>query len=111
MTGYLSSLDFGLASGTVRHVAAARARDDHGEAGAFATLALIGYAALGLLWLAALSLLRRGVLHWLRIPMEHQDEAQFAMVAGAVIFALSGFANVTMAVAQGYQRFDVSNRI
>jgi O-antigen/teichoic acid export membrane protein len=111
LTGYLSSLDFGLASGTVKHVAAARTRDDHAEAGAFATLAMLGYTLLASLWLIATWTLRVPVLHWLRIPASHFSVAEFAMVAGAVIFALSGFANVTMAIAQGYQRFDLSNRI
>lgn len=111
LTGYLSSLDFGLASGTVKHVAAARTRDDHDEAGAFATLAVLGYAALGVAWFLITWALRGSVMLWLRIPASHVAEARFAMTAGALVFALSGFANVTMAVAQGHQRFDLSNRI
>ncbi|HTK31076.1 MAG TPA: oligosaccharide flippase family protein [Candidatus Saccharimonadaceae bacterium] len=111
LTGYLSSLDFGLSAGTVRQVAMARARGHHEEGGAFATLALIGYASLGLAWLGLTAAFREPVLHWLRIPPASLPDARFAMTAGAGIFVLSGCAGILMAVAQGYQRFDVSNRV
>jgi O-antigen/teichoic acid export membrane protein len=68
LTGQLAALDFGLVQGTLRHVAAARERGDHEEAGAFATLALLGYFVLGLLWVAVLALLAGPILAWLRIP-------------------------------------------
>jgi O-antigen/teichoic acid export membrane protein len=111
LTGQLSALDFGLVQGTVRHVAAARARGDHAEAGAFATLALAGYAALAVLWAVALLLLGGPILAWLRIPPALMGEARFALWAGSAVFMIAGFANVVMAVAQGYGRFDVANGV
>ena len=58
LTGHLSALDLGLAPGTLRHVSAARARDDGREAGEYATLGIVGYVVLGAGWLALTPLLR-----------------------------------------------------
>lgn len=111
LTGYLAAFDFGLAQVTLRHVPAARARGDHAEAGEFATMGIIGYAALGVIWLALTPLLREPVLAFLHVPDYVHDAASFAFVAGSVVFAVSGFTNVIVAVAQGYDRFDLGNLI
>jgi O-antigen/teichoic acid export membrane protein len=111
LTGQLSALDFGLVQGTLRHVSAARERGDHEEAGAFATLALLGYAALGLIWLVVLGACGDAGLSWLHIPAAQADSARFALWLGAAVFVVSGFANVTVAIAQAYGRFDVANGI
>ena len=111
LTGYLGALDFGLVQGTVRHVAAARERGSHDEAGAFATLGLLGFAVLGAIWLAVTLTLRERALEWLRIPPATVDLAMFATYAGAAVFALAGFTNVTVATAQGYGRFDLANQV
>ena len=111
MTGQLASMDFGLVQGTIRHVAAARERGDHAEAGAFATLAVLGYVLIGLVWLAALWLLRDPICAWLRIPATELETARFGIALGAAVFTVSGFASVVMAVAQAYGRFDLANGI
>jgi O-antigen/teichoic acid export membrane protein len=111
LTGYFAALDFGLVQGTLRHVAAARERGAHEEAGAFATLAVLGFVVLGLLWLAVTTLLHDPLLAWLRIPPAQSGAAGFAMVAGAGVFTLAGLANVAMALAQGYGRFDLANAV
>ena len=111
LTGQLAALDFGLVQGTLRHVAAARERGDHEEAGAFATLALMGYVALGLVWLIVLATLAGPILDWLRIPAEQLDAARFALWLGAAVFVIAGFANVTMAIAQASGRFDIANGV
>ncbi len=111
LTGYLAAFDFGLAQGTLRFVAAARGRDDHEGAGAFATLALLGYGALALVWVLVVVVLANPVLGWLRIPPEFAPSARFAMNIGAVVFLLAGVANVGMAALQGYGRFDLANAV
>jgi O-antigen/teichoic acid export membrane protein len=111
LTGYFAALDLGLVQGTLRHVAAARERGAHGEAGAFATLGLVGFLLLGLVWLVLALLLRHPLLEWLRIPPAQLAVAGFAMVAGAAVFALAGCANVTLATLQGYDRFDLANLV
>ncbi len=111
LTGYLSALDLGLVQGTLRHVAAARARGAHDEAGAFATLGVLGFLVLGALWLALLLCFGDLVLHVLRIPAAHAQAARFALVAGGAAFALAGVANVVMVVAQACGRFDLANGI
>lgn len=111
VTGYLAALDFGLAQGTLRHVAAAHERGEEGSGGAFATLAVLGYVILAAVWLVAVLLLRDTLLGWLRIPAEMRGVTAFAMTAGALVFACSGLANVAMAALQGLGRFDVANRV
>ncbi len=111
LTGYLAALDFGLVQGTMRHVAGARERGRHDEAGAHATLGLLGYLALSLVWLAVVALAREPVLAWLRIPPATIGMARFAMLAGAGVFALAGVANVCLATMQAYGRFDRANGI
>ncbi len=111
LTGYLAALDFGLAQGTLKHVAAASERGEHDKAGAFATLAVIGYLMLGAVWLGLTLAAREAVLDWLRVPADHRPVAAFAMIAGAGVFVLAGFANVAMAIAQGYRRFDLANAV
>ena len=111
LTGQLAALDFGLVQGTLRHVAAARERGDREEAGAFGTLALVGYVALGALWIVVLWLMSGPILGWLRIPGEQIASARFALWCGAGVFVLAGFANVMMAIAQACGRFDVANYI
>lgn len=111
LTGWLTSLDLGLAPGTLRHVAAARARGDHVAAGEFATVSVLGYLALGALWLALAPLLRDPVIAFLRVPDVARASAEFAFTAGAVVFALAGIANTTIAVLQGCDRFDLANGV
>src|SRR5689334_3792949 len=67
LTGWLGALDLGFSQVALRYVAAARARDDHAEAGEYATLAAMGYVALGVVWLALAPLVREPVLDFLRI--------------------------------------------
>ena len=109
LTGYLGALDFGLAPATMRHVSAARARGDDAEAGAYATVSVLGYAALGLLWLALMPLVRGPLLEFLRVPDEVRPAANFAFTAGAVVFAMAGATNTIVYVLQGYDRFDLGN--
>ena len=109
--GYFNALDFGLAWGTVKHVAAARERGEEGSGGAFATLAVLGYLLLSALWLLLTLLFRDTVLDWLRIPEAVRGVTGFVMVAGAAVFACSGLANVTMAALQGCGRFDLANQV
>jgi O-antigen/teichoic acid export membrane protein len=111
LTGYFAALDFGLMQGTLRGVSAARGRGDHGEAGAFATLALLGYGLLALLWMFIAVLAATPLLTWLHIPPALTNSARFAVTLGALVFMLSGVANVVMAVAQGYGRFDLANAV
>jgi O-antigen/teichoic acid export membrane protein len=109
--GYFNALDFGLAWGTVKHVAAARERGEEGSGGAFATLAVLGYLLLSALWLLLTLLFRDTLLDWLRIPEAVRGVTGFVMVAGAAVFACSGLANVTMAALQGCGRFDLANQV
>ena len=111
LTGYLNAFDMGLSAGTLRHVAAARSRDDHADAGRFATLGALGYLALGALWLVVTPLVQTPVLAFLRVPANVLPDAAFAFVAGAGIFALMGLTNVTISIAQGYDRFDLANAV
>jgi O-antigen/teichoic acid export membrane protein len=111
LTGYFAALDLGLVQGTLRHVAAARERGAYEDAGAFVTLGFLGFLALGLLWLVLTAVLRGPVVSWLHIPPAQQGAANFAWVAGAAVFTVAGLANVTMACAQGYGRFDLANGV
>lgn len=109
LTGYLGALDFGLAPATMRHVSAARARGDDAEAGAYATVSVVGYAVLGLLWLAVLPLVRGPLLDFLRVTGAVRPWADFAFTAGAAVFAAAGATNTIVAVLQAYDRFDLGN--
>jgi len=111
LTGYFGALDFGLAQGTLQRVAAARERGDEASGGAAATLAALGYGLLGLVWLALALALREPLMGWLRVPPEARRAAGFAIVAGAVVFTLSGLANIAMSVLQACGRFDLANRV
>ncbi len=110
-SGYLAALDLGFAQMTLRHVAAARGRGDHSEAGDYATLAIAGYAALGVLWLALGALAPGPLLDLLRLPAASRPDAAFAIIAGGAVFLIAGAANVMIAVAQGYGRFDLANLV
>lgn len=109
LTGYLGALDFGLAPATTRHVSAARARGADREAGAFATVSVLGYVVLGLAWLALMPLVRDPLLDFLRVPAAVRGAAGFAFVAGSLVFALTGATNTIVFVLQGYDRFDLGN--
>lgn len=109
LTGYLGSLDLGLAQVTLRYSAAATARGDDGEAGEFATLAVMGYATLALVWLLVTPVATEPLLAFLRIPAEVRDGAQFALFMGPVVFGLVGLTNVTLSLLQGHGRFDLAN--
>lgn len=109
LTGWLGALDFGLGPATLRHVPAARARGADDEAGAYATVSVLGYAALGLVWLGLLPLVRDPLLDFLRVGGAARPGADFAFTAGAVVFALAGAANTTVYALQGYDRFDLGN--
>jgi O-antigen/teichoic acid export membrane protein len=110
-SGYLAALDLGIAQMALRHVAAARERDDHAEAGDYATLALSGYIGLGALWLVLGAALAPAIVSLLRVPEAARPDATFAIVAGGVTFLVAGVANAMIAVAQGYGRFDLANLV
>ncbi|HTR96259.1 MAG TPA: lipopolysaccharide biosynthesis protein [Candidatus Acidoferrales bacterium] len=109
LTGYLGSLDLGLASATLRHVSASHARGDDRAAGGFATVSVLGYALLGLAWLAILPLFREPALDFLHVPLAVRPGAEFAFTMGAVVFAMIGVTNTIVSVLQGYGRFDLAN--
>lgn len=109
LTGWLGAADLGLAPGALRHVAAARATGDHARAGAFASLAALGYVALGALWLVLLPVLRGPVLDFMRVPDAVRPGADVAFVAGAVVFAFTGLTATLIAVLQACGRFDLGN--
>jgi O-antigen/teichoic acid export membrane protein len=111
LTGYLSALDLGFSQGTLRHVAAARARGDGGEAGEFALVGLLGYLLLGAAWLALTPFLREPVLDLLRIAPLHRAEAGAAFMLGPIAFAFTGTAMVTATSLQGWGRFDLANGV
>ncbi len=109
ITGTLVAFDLGLSQATLRHVADAHARGDEESAGAFATIAVVAFVVLGLFWLALALLLGHALPAWLRFPTDVRADAGFVIVSGAIVFAIMGLATVTMAVAQGYGRFDLAN--
>ncbi len=109
LTGYFGALDFGLAQGTLQRVAAARETRDPRGGAEFATLAALGYVILGLVWLAVTFTFRAAILDWLRVPPAVRAGADFAIVASAGIFTLSGLTNVVMSIHQGLGRFDLAN--
>lgn len=111
LTGYFAALDLGFVQGTLRHVAVARERGRHGEAGAFATLGLLGFILLGVAWLVLAVWLRAPLLAWLRIPVVQLEVAGFAVLASAVVFTLMGCTNIILAVLQACDRFGLANRI
>ncbi len=111
LTGYLGSLDLGLAQVTLRASAAAHARGADAEAGEYATLAVLGYAALAIAWLALTPLVADPLLAFLRLPDDVRAGARFALVMGPIVFGAVGLANVTLSIAQGVGRFDLANAI
>ena len=111
LTGYLSALDLGFTQGTMRHVAAARARGDGREAGEFALMGLLGYLMLGALWLAITPFLREFALDLLRISAAHRAEAGAAFMLAPLAFACMGTAMVTATSLQGWGRFDLANGV
>ena len=111
LTGYLSALDLGFTQGTMRHVAAARARGDGHEAGEFALMGLLGYLMLGALWLAVTPFLREFALDLLHISAAHRAEAGAAFMLAPLAFACMGTAMVTITSLQGWGRFDLANGV
>lgn len=109
LTGYLGSLDLGLAQVTLRYSAAAHARGAESEAGEYATLAVLGYAVLSLVWLAITPLVADPLLAFLHLPAAVHDGARFALLMGPVVFGVVGLTNVTLSLIQGYGRFDLAN--
>jgi O-antigen/teichoic acid export membrane protein len=65
---------------------------------------------MGVAWVALAWLLRGPVVVLLGFPEASRSDAAFVVLAAAVVFAIMGVALVTMAVAQGYGRFDLANR-
>lgn len=110
LAGYLGSLDFGLAQGTLRHVAAARQQGSQREIGESATLAMLGFATLGILWLILGLLVRDAALAWLRISGPLNPAARLAFPVSAAIFVMAGVTSVAVSVLQGHGRFDLANR-
>jgi O-antigen/teichoic acid export membrane protein len=111
LAGWMSSLDLGFTQVALRYGAAARARAADGEAGEYATLAVLGYVVLGIVWLLLVLLLRAPALDLLRIHGPPRALAELAFVAVAPMFVLSGAANTTVAVLQAWDRFDLANAV
>lgn len=109
LTGYLGSLDLGLAQSTLRASAAAHARGDLREAGEHAALAALGYAALAIVWLAITPFVSEALLGFLRLPEAVRPGARLALGLGPVVFGLVGLTNTALAVMQGVGRFDLAN--
>lgn len=109
LTGYLSALDLGFSQGTLRHVAAARAKGDGAEAGEFALIGALGYLALGATWFVLTPLLREPALDLLRIAPEQRTLAGTLFMLGPVAFACMGLSMTMSASLQGWGRFDLAN--
>ena len=111
LTGYLTALDFGFAQGTLRHVAAARARGEGREAGEFALVGMLGYLVLGAVWFAITPLARGPVIELLRIAPAQHELAGTLFMLGPVAFACMGLSMVTVTALQGWGRFDLANAV
>lgn len=111
LAGWLGAMDLGFSQVALRFGAAARARESGSEAGEYATLAVLGYVLLGLVWLALALVAREPALDLLRIPAGARPLAAQAIVAGAIVFTVSGLANTTAAALQAWDRFDLANAV
>lgn len=105
---WLLALDLGLSQIALRFVAAARAQERPEEGGAYATLALIGYAAIGAVWFLLTPLVTPPALQYLRVPDDLAHAASWAMVASAWVFLLAGTVQTFLAVLQAHERFDLA---
>lgn len=108
LTSWIGALDLGFSQLALRQVAAARARDDHAEAGEFASLAAVGYLLFGIGWLALAPLLDGPVLDLLRVDGAMRPAAEFAFFAAPAAFALGGAGLTCVMVLQAYERFDLA---
>lgn len=108
LTSWIGALDLGFSQLALRQVAAARARDDHAEAGEFATLAALGYLLLGACWLALAPMLCAPVLDLVRVHGVVRPAAEFAFFAAPIAFALGGASLTGVMVLQAYARFDLA---
>ena len=111
LAGWMGSLDLGFSQVALRYGAAARARGAGGEAGEYATLAVLGYSALGVVWLLLVLALREPALDILHIHGNARAWAKLAFLAGAPMFVLSGVTNTTAAVLQAWDRFALANAV
>lgn len=109
-TGYFAALDFGLVQGVLRHVAAARVRNDHASAGGHASLGMLGFMVLGVLWCVLAFLFRAPVMGMLRMEEVGVPGAQAVLPLATVVFAAAGCANVGIVTLQACGRFDLANR-
>ena len=108
VAGYFGGFDLGLSQSVLRHVAAARARGDVGEAAAHTLLGVAGYLLLGVTWWLVLALCGSWIVGLLRIPPEHIEDGLRLVRASPALFAAIGIAGVATASLQGHGRFDLA---
>jgi O-antigen/teichoic acid export membrane protein len=109
LSGYVATLDFGMASGVARHVAVGVARGDRHGIDQVLRRSLIVSVGLGLVWCVVFIGFRRLFLAAFHVPAEMSDEvmASLAVFAGAM-FVFSS-TQVLVGGLIGFQKLHLSN--
>jgi O-antigen/teichoic acid export membrane protein len=111
LSGYLATLDLGLATSVVRFAAVHVSKEKWDELND--TIAQITrlYLLLGIAWSGVIFISLPFVIGRIGISEIHLDEVRFALLASAATFAFANLISVGTGIINGLQRMDVSNTI
>lgn len=108
LSGYVATLDFGMASGVGRHVAVGVARADRAGIVQVVRRSLLVSAGLGLLWCVALIGFRGLFLRAFHVPEALSAEVSASLAVFAIAMLAFSFTQVLIGCVVGFQKLHLS---
>jgi len=111
LSGYLATLDLGLASSVVKFTSEYSSRSDWTGLQTVLSNVLGVSVLLGAAWILGVFLAQNALLDWIRISPGHREEVRFALLASCLLFAFANLANLGPGILNGLQRMDLANGV
>jgi O-antigen/teichoic acid export membrane protein len=111
VSGLYLTFDLGLSHALTKFVAEFRASGDRRSLRGIFTMGIAFFSGLGLLMITVIVLFRGPLVGFFHVGLELRDEADWALVGAAVVYALLNAYTLMSSVLSGLQRLDLWNRI
>ncbi len=110
VTGYFGLLDFGIGTSFVRYMAEYYTLRDFRKINEAVNTGFVFYSVVAALIIVPAFYLVGPLVNLFNIPQELRSEAEFVLLLGILLFAVSGALSPFAAVPGGLQRMDITNK-
>lgn len=109
LVNYLGLFDFGINSSFVKHIAEFNSRREYQKINRLVNSGMVFYLFFGAAVFGLTVFFRWHFIHFLNVPPQLCEDAEFAVILGVAAFVFSNVVSVFAAIQGGLQRMDITN--